>query len=76
MSELKDKLFDVMSNIFGCDTSELNMESIPSSVSGWDSMAHVLLVGEIERNFGISFTANELAKMGSVKDIVEILEQK
>ncbi len=76
MSELKDKLFDVMSNIFGCDTSELNMESIPSSVSGWDSMAHVLLVGEMEREFGISFTTNELTQMGSAKKILEILEQK
>lgn len=76
MSELKDKLFDVMSNIFGCDTSELNMESIPSSVSGWDSMAHVLLIGEIEREFGISLTTNELAKMVSVKSIIEIVKQK
>lgn len=76
MANLESELFEVMSRVFGCSSNEINMESIPGSVSGWDSMAHVLLVGEIEREFGISLTTDELTKMVSVKDIIEIVKQK
>lgn len=76
MTNLENELLEVMGKVFGCSSNEINMESVPGSVSGWDSMAHVLLIGEIERGFGISLTTNELAKMVSVKSIIEIIKQK
>ena len=76
MSELENRLFLLVANAFGCSFEEINIDSVPSSVERWDSMSHVFLICEIEREFGISFTPNDLTKLGSIKNIIETLKQK
>jgi acyl carrier protein len=60
------------------DQSNLNItrQSQPSSVEGWDSLAHMNLLVAIEQEFGVSFTLAELEQMKSVGDMVDLIEKK
>ncbi len=42
----------------------------------WDSLNHLMLLTEVEKQFNIKFTASDTVKIKSVKDIEAILKGK
>lgn len=49
-------------------------DSSPDTVPGWDSLAHLALVTELEREFNVQLTPDEVMSMVNVRIIAEILE--
>ena len=54
----------------------VSRESDPLNVDGWDSLAHVNLITTIEKNYQIRFSLDELQKLRSVGEIVDLIEVK
>lgn len=54
---------------------QLAEDATPGSVANWDSLAHVALITELERQFGTAFTIEEWSQMVSVRAIKEILAE-
>ena len=48
---------------------DMTMQSTPE----WDSMAHMELIYSMEKNYDITFTAEEILKMTSIAGIYEVL---
>lgn len=67
------KLAIIFKNIFGADIS---IADEPNDVDGWDSLRHIELVNEIEREFNVKFSMKEVLSFISVKAIVERLSEK
>ena len=42
----------------------------------WDSVAHLALLLEVEKEFGIAFTSAEMVAMKTVGDMIELLEMR
>ncbi len=53
-------------------TEELDASKVPL----WDSLNHIILVVEIEMKLGIALTADELAHLRNVSELVTLLQQK
>lgn len=47
-----------------------------ASTDDWDSFTHLDLIVRLENEFNISFTPNEIGKIESYNDIIEILNEK
>ena len=47
-----------------------------ADIPGWDSMAHIALVVEVECRFGIQFQAAEIEALRQVGDLVALIEAK
>jgi acyl carrier protein len=47
-----------------------------STVPTWDSLNHITLIVEIEQQFEIELTTDELADLRNVGDMVTLLESK
>jgi acyl carrier protein len=45
-------------------------------VEVWDSLNHLLLINEIENEFGVQFTTEEVLEINTFKDLKEILSKK
>jgi acyl carrier protein len=54
----------------------LTRASDSSSVHGWDSVAHVNLIWNIEREFSVNFTLGELQELKNMGDILDLLGHK
>ena len=52
---------------------EADASSAPETVPGWDSLAHLALVSELEREFDVELTPDEVLEMVNVRIIEEIL---
>jgi acyl carrier protein len=60
------------------DQPELNLtaESNASNVEDWDSLAHVTLVGAVERRFRVKFTLAELQRLKNIGDMADLIQKK
>lgn len=63
-------------NLNDADVQAIGREATPLDVPGWNSLAHVQLMLELEAAFGITFDADEIASLASVSAIVKTLEQR
>lgn len=72
LSELTAILREVLDDPELALTAETSAADIP----GWDSMAHIALVVEVECRFGIRFQAAEIEALRQVGDLVALIETK
>lgn len=75
-SALLDQISTVIADVLDIDKPVVTMETAAESFEGWDSLAHISIVGQIESEFGVKFTLAELAEFSTVGDIVEAIERK
>ncbi|MGN0196445.1 MAG: acyl carrier protein [Candidatus Gastranaerophilaceae bacterium] len=68
-----NKLAFIFKNIFGADISIADEQK---DIDGWDSLHHIELVNEIEREFNVKFSMKEVLSFVSVKAIEECLSEK
>jgi acyl carrier protein len=45
-------------------------------VEDWDSLTHINLIVEIEREFGIKFTTREIAGLTNVGELMDLISRK
>jgi acyl carrier protein len=54
----------------------LTMEDTRNTVSEWDSMGDLLLLGSLEEDFNIVVSSDELAGIGSAGELFKLMESK
>ena len=69
------KLNAILSSVLGIKESEINDKTSPSNVDSWDSFNGLMLVSELEKEFRIKFTMDEIVSVKCVKDIKNSLKK-
>jgi acyl carrier protein len=75
MSKIKEKVLEIIQDQFKPDI-QINTETQPSDVDGWNSLGHLQLMVRLEQELNLSFELDELIEMQSVGDIIRIVEQR
>ena len=70
---MSKKLFNIISRVMEIESSELTDESSPEDIENWDSYNGLLLVDELESEFNVKFTVEEVFDVHSVADIKKYL---
>lgn len=71
-----DRLTAVFRDIFDDESLVIAPTTTAADVDGWDSLAHIRLMLNVERAFKVKLTASEIGKLKSVGDLVALLEKK
>ncbi|WP_117882495.1 acyl carrier protein [Aureibaculum luteum] len=71
-----EKLRDIFVRILEHEEFDIKDELSAADVNGWDSLSHMLIVGEVEDTFSIKFKFRELNKMKNLGDMIEIINSK
>lgn len=66
---MSKKLFNIISRVMEIKSSELTDESTPEDIENWDSYNGLLLVDELESEFNVKFTVEEVFDVHSIADI-------
>lgn len=69
------RLNSILSKVLGIDESLITDKTSPQNVDSWDSFNGLLLVSELEKEFNIKFTMDEVMSVKCVKDIKERLKK-
>jgi|TARA_B110000495_G_C22528383_1_gene321563 acyl carrier protein len=66
---MSKKLFNIISRVMEIKSSELTDESRPEDIENWDSYNGLLLVDELESEFNVKFTVEEVYDVHSIVDV-------
>ena len=66
---MSKKLFNIISRVMEIESLELTDESSPEDIENWDSYNGLLLVDELESEFNVKFTVEEVFDVHSIADI-------
>ena len=69
-----EKLYEIIAKIMGVPASEINDESSPETIESWDSFNSLLLADELESEFNISFSLEEIIDSPNVATIKKHLK--
>ncbi len=75
-SEVVNKLTPVFRKVFSDESLTINDSLTANDVANWDSLSHMLLITEVENDFGIKFKLKDLNKMRNVGDMINIIITK
>ena len=68
-------LRDLLAKVLNVDKEGINDESSPENIDSWDSFNGLMLVSELENNFNVKFTIEEVLAVKKVADIKEALRR-
>jgi acyl carrier protein len=73
MSENNQKLLMLLSRVLDINQASISDFTSPENTDSWDSYNALLLVSELETEFNVHFTIEEVYSVKCVKDIKEAL---
>lgn len=71
MKELKK----VIAKVLRVSPKKISEETTPNDVKGWDSLRNLLLITELENNYQIKFTLQDILSIKRIRDIKECLKR-
>lgn len=66
---------EVLSKVLGIDSKTIADATKPEDIESWDSFNGLVLVTELEKNFKVSFSIEEVVEVKKVGDIKKILKR-
>ncbi len=72
-NEILKKITEIARDVFDNDEVELTEQTTAADVEEWDSLSHLSLISDIEREFGIRFTLSEISGSKNVGEFIDAL---
>jgi acyl carrier protein len=66
----------VFRDLFDDDTLQLRPDMTAADVEAWDSLTHINLIVDIEREFKVRFTTGEITGLKTVGDLAALVDKK
>ncbi len=73
---IREKIYDIIRDVFAQPNLAVNDGTTASDVEGWDSFNHMNLVMRLEEEFSVSFATEEIGCLANVGDLVKAVLAK
>lgn len=71
-----EKLTTIFRSVFKDSSLVLTGNLGKNDIANWDSLAHMILLTEIEKEFEIRFKIKEISSWSNVSQLIEIIQSK
>ncbi len=68
---MKEKIISLVEEILKVSAGTITETTKMEDVEQWDSLAQVMIIGELEERFGISIPLEEAVEITSMKELLE-----
>jgi acyl carrier protein len=68
-----NRVVEIISKTLSRKNLVLDAETSSKDVEGWDSLAHVTIIAEVEKEFGISIDFMEILEIKTIGDICQTI---
>lgn len=66
----------IIKRTFRCPDAQILPETVSSDIDGWDSVSHVMVILECEREFGIRFPQERIYSLRDVGELCEVISNE
>lgn len=70
---MESKFFKVVADVFEINKEQLNWDLKRDQISEWDSLAHIVLISELEEEFNLSIPIEEVPEIKTLWDFKKYL---
>jgi acyl carrier protein len=70
------KLKSILTVALEHDNFEITDDLTAKDVDGWDSLSHMMIISQIEKDFGIKFNLRDLNKLNNVGALIDVIQTK
>ena len=71
--QVLDKLNKIFRNAFIDDSLVIKDETCAADIDEWDSLMQITLITEIENNYNVQFSLDDVLKLNNVGDMVDLI---
>ena len=75
-TQILEKLTPIFRKVFNDEDILVDMNLTSDNIDEWSSITQMLMVAEVEKEFGITFKLFDVATMNSAKEIVAKIKSK
>ncbi len=68
---MKDKIITLIEELLKVEVGTITENTKIEDVEQWDSLAHVMIIGELEEKLGISIPLDEAIEIADMKELLE-----
>ncbi len=72
---MEEKIISIVEAVLNVPTGTVTKDTRADEIEAWDSLAQVMIVGEIESQLGVSISLDIAADFRGVKDFISFLEK-
>ena len=72
-SEMLSKVIDICKDVFENEELKLTEKSCAVDVEEWDSLTHLSIISDLENEFEISFTLDEISNAKNIGELVDAI---
>lgn len=69
--KMKEKIISLIEEVLNLPAGSITVDTMITDVEEWDSLAHVMIIGELEEKLGISISLDEAIEVTGVGDLLE-----
>ncbi|MBR6666087.1 MAG: acyl carrier protein [Lachnospiraceae bacterium] len=69
---MKHRVLELMAEVLQVPADIITEDTTMDDLEEWDSLTHVMLIGELEIQLGISISLDEAVEITNVKELLEL----
>ena len=74
--ELEPRIRKTVEHVLGHGKFEMKDELTATDVEGWDSLTHMSIITELEKEFSVKFKLKEINKLKNMGSLIELIQSK
>ena len=74
--DIREKVKGILISVLELGHLEMTEDMTAADVAGWDSLSHMVIISEIEKEFNIRFKLRELSKLENLNALIGLIHQK
>ena len=74
--QILEKLQEIVRDVLDEEDIVIKEDTVPEDVDGWDSLAHISILAEIQDTMDVTFQLDEIINLKSVGAIVDAIAEK
>lgn len=75
-NEIIAQVKQILKTALNHENFEMSETLSAADVDGWDSLSHMIIISEVEKQFSIAFKLKELNKMKNMGDMLDLIASK
>lgn len=76
INEILKELNILYRRVLENDSVSLSLETTANDVDGWDSLNHMRIISEIEKQFDVKFALKEIMRLKNIGDVCDLIHKK
>lgn len=68
---MREKIISLIEEVLNLPAGSISEDTMIGDVEEWDSLAHVMIIGELEEKLGISIPLDEAIELTGMKELLE-----